>query len=336
MSKARKLPKDDGAHEVPKGARPCGGDGGRRRGTGLGRAVPGARSAVRRGPRAHGGARRQCQVPRGRNLSHKRYHVALQPPCDCWTFGRAAVVEQARGVAESLKAPPLVDTWLDAIAADDTGKLPSIGFGVSADDALASGISVATIYLTAGRRVTADRSASGPGLLGHGLGHGSSATRRRSCATTPSRRPRMTSPSRATRRASASPATTSWRRSTARSGSSRARTSPDGAFQYDKATTRRSPPRRSEVGPQAEERRRPRRERGCRRKAGTLSAPGAEAWLARSRVKTSNESSARASSRCTDTRRSLVSWTRPRRRSTSRSETRSPSGRARRGGGSTT
>ena len=64
----------------------------------------------------------------------KRYHVALSPPCDCWTFGREAVVEQARGVAESLKAPPLVDTWLDAIAADDTGKLPSIGFGVSADD----------------------------------------------------------------------------------------------------------------------------------------------------------------------------------------------------------
>ena len=64
----------------------------------------------------------------------KRYHVALQPPCDCWTFGREAVVEQARTVAESLKAPPLVDAWLDAIAADDTGKLPSIGFGVSADD----------------------------------------------------------------------------------------------------------------------------------------------------------------------------------------------------------
>jgi hypothetical protein len=64
----------------------------------------------------------------------KRYHVALQPPCDCWTFGREAVVEQAKSVAESLKAPPLVDAWLDAIAADDTGKLPSIGFGVSAED----------------------------------------------------------------------------------------------------------------------------------------------------------------------------------------------------------
>ena len=69
----------------------------------------------------------------GRSLT-KRYHVALQPPCDCWTFGREAVVEQARNVAESLKAPPLVDAWLDSIAADDTGKLPSIGFGVSADD----------------------------------------------------------------------------------------------------------------------------------------------------------------------------------------------------------
>ena len=64
----------------------------------------------------------------------QRYHVALQPPCDCWTFGREAVVEQAKSVAESLKAPPLVDAWLDAIAADDTGKLPSIGFGVSAED----------------------------------------------------------------------------------------------------------------------------------------------------------------------------------------------------------
>ena len=64
----------------------------------------------------------------------KRYHVALQPPCDCWTFGREAVVEHAKSVAESLKAPPLVDAWLDAIAADDTGKLPSIGFGVSAED----------------------------------------------------------------------------------------------------------------------------------------------------------------------------------------------------------
>ena len=64
----------------------------------------------------------------------QRYHVALQPPCDCWTFGREAVVEHAKSVAESLKAPPLVDAWLDAIAADDTGKLPSIGFGVSADD----------------------------------------------------------------------------------------------------------------------------------------------------------------------------------------------------------
>ena len=42
----------------------------------------------------------------------KRYHVALQPPCDCWTFGREAVVEQARNVAESLKAPPLVDAEL--------------------------------------------------------------------------------------------------------------------------------------------------------------------------------------------------------------------------------
>mmetsp|Transcript_7919 Transcript_7919/g.22207 ORF Transcript_7919/g.22207 Transcript_7919/m.22207 type:complete len:887 (+) Transcript_7919:55-2715(+) len=69
----------------------------------------------------------------GRSLT-KRYHVALQPPCDCWTFGRAAVVEQARGVAESLKAPPLVEAWLDSIAADDTGKLPSVGFGVSAED----------------------------------------------------------------------------------------------------------------------------------------------------------------------------------------------------------
>ena len=64
----------------------------------------------------------------------QRYHVALQPPCDCWTFGREAVVEQARSVAESLKAPPLVEAWLDSIAADDTGKLPSIGFGVSAED----------------------------------------------------------------------------------------------------------------------------------------------------------------------------------------------------------
>ena len=64
----------------------------------------------------------------------QRYHVALQPPCDCWTFGREAVVEQARNVAESLKAPPLVEAWLDAIAADDTGKLPSVGFGVSAED----------------------------------------------------------------------------------------------------------------------------------------------------------------------------------------------------------
>ena len=64
----------------------------------------------------------------------QRYHVALQPPCDCWTFGREAVVEQARNVAESLKAPPLVEAWLDSIAADDTGKLPSVGFGVSAED----------------------------------------------------------------------------------------------------------------------------------------------------------------------------------------------------------
>mmetsp|Transcript_7920 Transcript_7920/g.22214 ORF Transcript_7920/g.22214 Transcript_7920/m.22214 type:complete len:903 (+) Transcript_7920:55-2763(+) len=64
----------------------------------------------------------------------KRYHVALSPPCDCWTFGREAVVEQAKSVAESLKAPPLVEAWLDSIAADDTGKLPSVGFGVSAED----------------------------------------------------------------------------------------------------------------------------------------------------------------------------------------------------------
>ena len=64
----------------------------------------------------------------------QRYHVALQPPCDCWTFGREAVVDQAKSVAESLKAPPLVDAWLESIAADDTGKLPSIGFGVSAED----------------------------------------------------------------------------------------------------------------------------------------------------------------------------------------------------------
>ncbi len=64
----------------------------------------------------------------------KRYHVALQPPCDCWTFGREAVVKQAKIVAKSLKAPPLVDAWLDSIAADDAGKLPSVGFGVSAED----------------------------------------------------------------------------------------------------------------------------------------------------------------------------------------------------------
>ena len=64
----------------------------------------------------------------------KRYHVALQPPCDCWTFGRAAVIKQAKIVAKSLKAPPLVDAWLDSIAADDAGKLPSVGFGVSVED----------------------------------------------------------------------------------------------------------------------------------------------------------------------------------------------------------
>ena len=64
----------------------------------------------------------------------KRYHVALQPPCDCWTFGRAAVIKQAKIVAKSLKAPPLVDAWLDSIAADDAEKLPSVGFGVSAED----------------------------------------------------------------------------------------------------------------------------------------------------------------------------------------------------------
>ena len=64
----------------------------------------------------------------------KRYHVALQPPCDCWTFGRDAVIKQAKIVAKSLKAPPLVDAWLDSIAADDAGKLPSVGFGVSAED----------------------------------------------------------------------------------------------------------------------------------------------------------------------------------------------------------
>ena len=58
------------AHEVPRDARRIvRGDGGRRRGTGLGRAVPRARSAVRRGPRADGGARRQCQVLRRRNGS---------------------------------------------------------------------------------------------------------------------------------------------------------------------------------------------------------------------------------------------------------------------------
>ena len=64
----------------------------------------------------------------------KRYHVALQPPCDCWTFGRDAVIKQAKIVAKSLKAPPLVDAWLDSIAADDAGKLPSVGFGVSVED----------------------------------------------------------------------------------------------------------------------------------------------------------------------------------------------------------
>mmetsp|Transcript_10577 Transcript_10577/g.28794 ORF Transcript_10577/g.28794 Transcript_10577/m.28794 type:complete len:887 (+) Transcript_10577:172-2832(+) len=64
----------------------------------------------------------------------KRYHVALQPPCDCWTFGRDAVIKQAKIVAKSLKAPPLVDAWLDSIEADDARKLPSVGFGVSVED----------------------------------------------------------------------------------------------------------------------------------------------------------------------------------------------------------
>ena len=51
----------------------------------------------------------------------------LQPPCDCWTFGRAAVVEAARSVADALAAPPLVHAWLDAIEADEESELPSIG-----------------------------------------------------------------------------------------------------------------------------------------------------------------------------------------------------------------
>ena len=32
----------------------------------------------------------------------KRYHVALQPPCDCWTFGARLIVEQRRSVNPKL------------------------------------------------------------------------------------------------------------------------------------------------------------------------------------------------------------------------------------------
>ena len=68
---------------------------------------------------------------RGGDVSAGRYHVALQPPCDCWTFGPEAVAAAARDVAERLDAPPLVHAWIDALEAG--ASLPSVGFGVDKD-----------------------------------------------------------------------------------------------------------------------------------------------------------------------------------------------------------
>lgn len=68
-----------------------------------------------------------------------RYHVALQPPCGCWSLERGAVRDAAAEAAGMLQAPQLVQAWLDEIFAstDDEETLPSLGFGVSKDDGAA-------------------------------------------------------------------------------------------------------------------------------------------------------------------------------------------------------
>ena len=63
-----------------------------------------------------------------------RYHVALQPPCDCWALDRDSVSAAARHLAETLQAPRLVGTWIDVLMADASRPLPALGFGVSRSD----------------------------------------------------------------------------------------------------------------------------------------------------------------------------------------------------------
>jgi hypothetical protein len=64
-----------------------------------------------------------------------RYHVALQPPCDCWALARADVIRSAREAARVLKAPALVGAWINVLEATSSNEsLPALGFGVSVDD----------------------------------------------------------------------------------------------------------------------------------------------------------------------------------------------------------
>ena len=61
-----------------------------------------------------------------------RYHVAFQPPCECWALERRKVKEATREAALALSAPPLVHTWLDTIFRSTSSEttLPSLGFAV--------------------------------------------------------------------------------------------------------------------------------------------------------------------------------------------------------------
>ena len=69
-----------------------------------------------------------------------RYHVALQPPCECWGLDPEDVLVAAEASAKALEAPPLVFTWIEVLrtVAETSGTLPlSLGFGLSKEDNVA-------------------------------------------------------------------------------------------------------------------------------------------------------------------------------------------------------
>ena len=105
------------------------GDGHRPRGSGLGRALPRDGRAVRRRRPAARDAGRVGQVLE-RESRHRAVRVALELPGSGGHLPRDAQRRAAARTAAALKAPPLVDAWLDVLL---EAPPPVYGFGVDAD-----------------------------------------------------------------------------------------------------------------------------------------------------------------------------------------------------------